>query len=121
RTENSPPEAGRALGPRTGAVLLAGLLASGGLLALLATAPLEPSRNAHDAVVFVLLVYLLLHTALGCLLTALRALRAWWGLVGPHAPYEFVVLALWWRFTAATSWIGIAALILVPIAFEDLR
>src|SRR5690606_31624748 len=119
--ENAPSEPGRSLALRTGAVMLAGLLASGGLLAILGKAPLEPSRNAHDAVVFVMLVYLLLHTGLGCLLTALQALRAWWGLVGPHAPYEFVVLTLWWRFTAAASWIGIAALVLVPIAFEDLR
>ncbi|MFA7505478.1 MAG: cytochrome c oxidase subunit I [Burkholderiaceae bacterium] len=111
----------RALARQAGIVLLAGLLASGGLLAVLATAPLEPTRNAHDAVMFVMLVYLLSHMGLGCLLSILQVLRVRRRLVGRHAPYELAVLAPWWRFTAGAVWIGIAALVLAPMGFEGLR
>jgi len=90
-----------------------GLLGCLGLAGLLASAPLQPERSAHDAVLAFTLVFLLLHGALATVLAALQAWRVQLGHVGTHAPYEPGVVALLWQFTtgaAALAWLSMALL-----------
>jgi cytochrome c oxidase subunit I+III len=99
-----------------GQLLLAaglGLVACAGLVALLASAPLQPSANAHDAVLAFTLIYLLLHAALAAVLTALQAWRVQLGYVGRRAPYEPGVVALLWLFTTGAivlAWLAMPVL-----------
>jgi cytochrome c oxidase subunit I+III len=106
------------LAARLGAAAAFGACASAGLVALLAMAPLEPTRLAHDAVLTFTLYFLLAHAAVATVLATLQAWRVHLGYVGVHAPYEPVVVALWWRFTtgaAAVAWLVMA---LLPLAFR---
>ncbi len=96
---------------------LAAGLGAAGLLWLLASAPLSPQTNAHDAILAFALCYLLLHAAVGSLIAALQALRARLGYVGIRAPYEPGVVAIWQGFVASACLIGWVAFALLPLAF----
>ncbi|MDP3716026.1 MAG: hypothetical protein Q8R21_06400, partial [Burkholderiales bacterium] len=88
-----------------------------GLSWLLATAPLQPTLRAHDAVLAFTLLFLLLHGTLAAVLTALQALRVHHGHVSLAAPYEPAVVAILWRFctlACALAWVLMA---LLPLAF----
>ncbi len=110
-----------ALQGRLWGVTAFGALAAVGLAMLLAWAPLAPARTAHDAVVTVVVGYLLLHVGLATVMAALQACRVRLGHVGAHAPYEPAVMAQWWVFTAVAVALGWAALSLMPVAFEVTR
>ncbi|MFP5407707.1 MAG: cytochrome c oxidase subunit I [Gammaproteobacteria bacterium] len=84
------------------------------LVQVLITAPLSPTRTAHDAVIAVFLGYLLLHTALACVLAALQALRVRRGYVGQHAPYEAGIIEKWWSYTLLTFWLTYGGVVLFP-------
>uniref|UniRef100_UPI0017951811 cytochrome c oxidase subunit I n=1 Tax=Methylibium sp. TaxID=2067992 RepID=UPI0017951811 len=78
-------------GGLTARLLLAaafGLLACGGLAALIVTAPLSPTRSAHDAMIAFTLAFLLVHGALATVATVLQAWRVRLGYVSALAPYE---------------------------------
>ena len=107
----------RGLAPLLGATAFCGLAASALLTLLLATAPLQPTRSAHDAMIAFGLCFLLFHTSLAAVLAALQALRVQRGYVGARAPYEPGVVTVFWSFTlgaAAVAWMSFA---LVPLAF----
>ena len=87
------------------------------LLWLFYSADLSPRTLAHDAVLAVMLGYLLFHGALVAVLTALQALRVRLGYVGIELPYEPVVLRPLWSYTLAVFWIAFAAFILLPMAW----
>ena len=55
------------------------------LLWLLLTAGLEPKATAHDAIIFVMLTYSLIHCTLAAVLTALQAWRVSYGYVSEQA------------------------------------
>jgi len=94
-----------------------GLIASAGLAALLAAAPLQPSRSAHDAMIAFALVFLLVHAALATVLAVLQAWRVRRGYVGAHAPYEPGVVASLWSFTVGAAAVAWMAFALMPLAF----
>jgi cytochrome c oxidase subunit I+III len=98
-----------------------GLVASAGLAALLATAPLEPVRSAHDAMISFMLCFLLLHSLLAAVLTALQAIRVRIRYVGARAPYEPLVVAHFWSFTAGAAAVACVAFALLPWAFGGVR
>ena len=94
-----------------------GALGAGLLGVLLWTAPLAPTRSAHDAMIAFTLSFLLLHVVLGAVLAALQAWRVKLGYVGSHAPYEPGVVASFWRFTAGAVVVAWLAIGLLPLAF----
>jgi cytochrome c oxidase subunit I+III len=110
---------------RKGPALLGGLwtaagcalAAAAGLVALLLLAPLAPTRSAHDAMLAFLLWFLLLHAGLAMVLAVLQALRVRRGYVGMQAPYEPVVVASFWSFTAGAAAVAWLAFALLPLAF----
>ena len=87
------------------------------LLWVMLSAGLEATSTAHDAVLTVLLVYLLVHAGFAVVLTVLQALRVRRGWVGARLPYEPVVLRPWWIYTAGVYWVGVAAFVLLPMAW----
>jgi len=87
-----------------------------GLLAwVLISAPLTPGDLAHDAVLTVMLYYLLLHGGLAAILTALQAMRVRIGYVSLRLPYEPVVVQPFWTFTLGVFWMSFAAFVLLPM------
>ena len=87
------------------------------LLWVLIDADLQPRSLAHDAVLAVMLGYLLFHAAMATILTVMQALRVRLGYVSEQLPYEPVVLRPWWTFTLAVFWISFAGFILLPLAW----
>lgn len=94
-----------------------GLVHFAGMIVTLYLSHLEPTRTAHDAVVMVMLLYLLIHSGVATVMTGLQAWRARAGYVGLVAPYEPVVVERWWFYTVAVFWLVYAALILLPLAW----
>lgn len=90
------------------------------LLWLSLEAPLEPRTLAHDAVLMVMLIYLLIHSGLAILLTAMQAVRVRIGYVGSRLPYEPLVLQPFWSYTLGAFWLAFAAFILMPMMFGSL-
>nr|WP_242478400.1 cytochrome c oxidase subunit I [Rubrivivax gelatinosus] len=88
-----------------------------GLGLLLATAPLQPTTNAHDAVVVFTLGFLLVHGVLAGVMSALQAARVRAGHVGVAAPYEPTVVARFWGFSVGAAVLAWAALSGLPAAF----
>lgn len=80
-------------------------------------APLQATEISHDAILTVMLIYLLFHSGLGVVLTALQALRAGRGYVSGVYPYEPVVIQPFWLYTLTVFWLSVAAFILVPMAW----
>ncbi|WP_225783959.1 cytochrome c oxidase subunit I [Xenophilus sp. Marseille-Q4582] len=94
-----------------------GLAAAGVLGALLWQLPLRPRDTAHDAVLSVVLIYLLLHSALAGVLALMQAARARRGWVGVHRPYEPRVVAAWWHYCAGAAAAAWLAFVLAPQGF----
>jgi cytochrome c oxidase subunit I+III len=104
---------GKGLRGRLAGAAASGLLGCLVLVGLLVTAALEPMRTAHDAVLAFTLGFLLVHGALATVLAALQAWRVHLGHVGVDAPYEPLVVSLWWTFTTgavAVAWLAMALL-----------
>ena len=80
-------------------------------------APLAPTELAHDAVLMVMLLYLLIHSGLAVLVTALQALRVGYGYVGASLPYEPIVLQPLWIYTLGVFWLSFATFLLLPMAW----
>lgn len=92
-------------------------LACAGLAGLLAWSGLQPRQTAHDAVLCFTLLFLLVHGALAGVMSALQAWRVRLGYVGLRAPYEPLVVALWWRFTAGAAGLAWLVMAVLPLAF----
>jgi cytochrome c oxidase subunit I+III len=80
-------------------------------------APLAPTELAHDAVLTVMLLYLLIHSGLAVVFTVLQALRVGHGYVGARLPYEPIVLRPFWMYTLGVFWLSFAAFLLLPMAW----
>ena len=96
-----------------GLALLASLQTALLVWQLLGT-PLEPTQTAHDAVIFVVLAYSIIHCGLAAVLTALQAWRVGYGYVGVKAPYEPIVVEQLWYYNLGVLWISYAAIVLFP-------
>lgn len=95
-------------------VALLGLAHLGPMLWLLLEAPLDPTARAHDAVILVLLIYMLFHSSLAAVLTGLQAWRVRLGYVGPGLPYEPCVVAPFWYYSSGVFWLAFLALMVFP-------
>ncbi|MGM8225473.1 cytochrome c oxidase subunit I [Cellvibrio sp. ARAG 10.3] len=93
------------------------LLHVGSLLWVLLAAALQPLRLAHDAVLLVMLIYLMIHSGLLPILTAMQALRVRLGYVGAGLPYEPVVLRPFWIYSLGIFWASCAAFLLLPVSW----
>ncbi|OYW93442.1 MAG: cytochrome ubiquinol oxidase subunit I, partial [Pseudomonadales bacterium 32-61-5] len=91
-----------------------GLVQCAALLWLLLDANLDITETAHDAVIFVMLSYSLIHCTLATILTILQAWRVMKGYVGLHAPYETVVVEQLWYYNLGVLWSAYAAIVLFP-------
>ncbi len=83
----------------------------------LVSSKLAPTALAHDAVLTVMIIYLLLHSGLATVATALQALRTRKGYVSKELVYEPIVLRPFWIYTAGIFWLSIAAFILLPLGW----
>ncbi|HDZ56056.1 MAG TPA: cytochrome c oxidase subunit I [Pseudomonas xinjiangensis] len=90
------------------------------LLWVLLSAPLNPTLQAHDAVLTVMLIYLLIHGGLSTIATAMQAMRVNIGYVSLQLPYEPVVLMPLWVYTLGIFWLGFAAFVLLPMGWGSL-
>lgn len=81
-------------------------------------ANLHPAETAHDSVLTVMLIYLLVHSFLAVIFTGLQAWRVKLGYVGSRLPYEPVVLRLFWLYTLGVFWVSFAAFILLPMGWR---
>ena len=98
-------------------VALLGAVHAALLVWVLLAAELNPTGSAHDAVLTVMLGYLLFHGALAALLSAMQAVRVRRGYVSAALPYEPLVLQPFWSYTLGVFWLGLAAFILLPMAW----
>lgn len=83
----------------------------------LVSAPLAPTERSHDAVLTVILLYLLLHSGLAVIFTALQAVRVRLGYTAARLPYEPVVIQPFWLYTLAVYWVSFLAFLLLPNAW----
>ncbi|MGR8978898.1 MAG: cytochrome c oxidase subunit I [Gammaproteobacteria bacterium] len=95
-----------------------GLMHCLGLIWAWSGSSLDSTQTAHDAVIVMTLLYLLFHSGLAVIMTALQAWRVAYGYVGKAAPYELAVVMPWWLFTAGVFWLSFAAVFLLPIVRE---
>lgn len=93
---------------------LLALLQTASLLWLLLSAGLQPTASAHDALIFVVLAYSLIHCGLAAILTLLQAWRVARGYVGQRAPYEPIVVEQLWYYNLGVLWVSYAAIVLFP-------
>ena len=77
-------------------------------------ADLSPRTLAHDSVLLVTVCYLLLHSGVATIATALQALRARRGYVGVVQPYELAILRVFWLYTLIIYWLAFVAFALAP-------
>lgn len=78
---------------------------------------LAPIELAHDAVLLVMLIYVLVHSALATVVTMLQALRVRMGYVSKNLPYEPIVLRPLWIYSASIFWLSMLAFILMPMGW----
>jgi cytochrome c oxidase subunit I+III len=64
-----------------------------------------------------MLVYLMVHAGLAVLFSTLQALRVRAGYVGRQFPYEPFVIRPFWLYTLGVYWLGVAAFVLLPMAW----
>lgn len=86
------------------------------LIGLWHNATLTPKATAHDALITVMLAYLLLHSMVATVIAGLQAERVRRGYVGQSAPYEPVVVSQWWYYTTAVYWLTYGAVVVLPPA-----
>lgn len=82
------------------------------------SAPLVPTERAHDAVLMVMLLYLLLHSGLAVIFTALQAARVRLGYTGAKLPYEPIVVQPFWLYTLGVFWFSFLAFLILPSAWS---
>ncbi|MBV2128449.1 cytochrome c oxidase subunit I [Arsukibacterium indicum] len=87
------------------------------LLLLFISAALDYRNNAHDAVLTVVLLYLLGHAALAIVLTGLQALRVGRGYVSVSLPYEPQVIKPLWFYYLAVYWLSLALFFILPLGW----
>ncbi|MCC5854150.1 MAG: cytochrome c oxidase subunit I [Idiomarina sp.] len=87
------------------------------LITALVQAPLAITESAHDAVLFFVVIYLLFHSLLVTVVTALQALRVKYGYVSARYPYEPNVVRPLWSYTLGIYWCSVATFIFLPMVW----
>lgn len=80
-------------------------------------ADLAVTENSHDAVLLLMLMFLMVHSALVTVTTALQCLRVKYGYVSEKLPYEPIVLKPLWLYTTAIFWVSYASFLLLPMGW----
>lgn len=62
-------------------------------------------------------MYTLLHCALATVMALMQAWRARRGYVSRLAPYEPLLVEYWWGYSAVTTMVSFAALVLWPLGW----
>lgn len=75
---------------------------------------LQPGNSAHDALLCVMLLYLLLHSGMVSLATLLQALRVRLGYVNQQLPYEPMVVQPLWLYCLSIYWISLLVFLFLP-------
>jgi cytochrome c oxidase subunit I+III len=88
------------------------------LLYVLLGAKLNPTQTAHDSLLTVMLIYLLIHSGLATILTAMQAWRVKLGYVCMNLPAEPAILRVWWMYSLGIFWVSFVAFVLFPMAWE---
>ncbi|QJR82633.1 cytochrome c oxidase subunit I [Alteromonas pelagimontana] len=88
------------------------------LLWITLTSELQYTKLAHDAVLLVMLAFLIFHSGLSVIVTGLQALRAGYGYVSARLPYEPVVMNPMWLFSLTIFWISYASFLLLPLVWK---
>lgn len=107
----------RNLWANTALVALLGVLHTAALIGVFVGAGLRPTELAHDAVLMVMLFYLLFHSGLATVATGLQAWRVKLGYLSARLPYEPMVLKPFWMYTLGIFWLSVAAFRLLPMAW----
>lgn len=84
------------------------------LIAIFIGAELQPQQFAHDAILLVMLFYLLFHSTLATIATGLQLLRIKLGYVSVKLPYEPMVLKPFWFYSLGVFWISLLIFLLLP-------
>ncbi|RUO25943.1 cytochrome c oxidase subunit I [Aliidiomarina minuta] len=87
------------------------------LLWVTVSAPLQFTELAHDAVLLVMLMFLIFHSGLSVIVTALQALRVRFGYVHKGLPYEPIVIKPLWVYSLGIFWCSLASFFLLPMAW----
>ena len=80
-------------------------------------AQLAFTENSHDAVLLLMLMFQIFHSALVTISTALQCLRVKFGYVSKQLPYEPLVLRPLWYYTTAIFWVSYASFLLLPMGW----
>ncbi|SFL78169.1 cytochrome c oxidase subunit I [Nitrosomonas communis] len=108
---------GRRLQSQLWGIALIGFVHCFQLIGIWTNSTLTITQTAHDAVITVILMYLLFHSTLAAIMTVLQARRVAYGYVGKTVPYEVAVVEPWWLYTTSVFWLGVAAILLLPMAW----
>ncbi|MCW8091520.1 cytochrome c oxidase subunit I [Alteromonas sp. ASW11-130] len=95
-------------------VFALGLLHLSSLLYLTTASDLSFKANAHDAALFVMLIFQIFHSAIATITTGLQVLRVRKGYISQILPYEPAVLNPFWLFTLSIFWVSFGSFLLVP-------
>lgn len=106
------------LGARLWLITALGLLHLLSLLWITVTSGLQFTEMAHDAVLLVMLMFLIFHSGLSVIITAMQALRAGYGYISARLPYEPVVMNPLWLFSLTIFWVSYASFLLLPLVWE---
>lgn len=106
------------LGQRLWVISLLGALHLLVLVWVTVSSGLAFTERAHDAVLLVMLMFLIFHSGLSVAVTAMQALRANYGYISTRLPYEMVVMNPWWVFSLTIFWVSYASFLLLPLVWE---
>lgn len=101
-----------------GALWVTGGLATLHTLSLLwftVQADLAFTDYAHDAVLLLMLMFVLVHSVLVSAVTLLQALRVRYGYVSAEFPYEPLVIRPLWMYCVGIFWVSYATFFLLPM------
>jgi len=90
-----------------------------GLLAFITvSSDLQFTTNAYDAVLLVMLAFLLFHSIISVITTTLQALRVSYDYISTKLSYEIVVMSPMWLFTLVIFWLSFASFLILPTIWE---
>ncbi|WP_343034660.1 cytochrome c oxidase subunit I [Alteromonas ponticola] len=98
-------------------VFVFGALHLATLIYVTITSKLAVTDNAHDAALFVMLMFLLFHSSIAVVASGLQIFRAKKGYISQALPYEPAVLHPFWLFTLGIFWVSFACFLIMPLVW----
>ncbi len=84
----------------------------------LVEANLQTENAAYDAILFVMIIFLLMHSTIAFLCTLMQIYRIQSGLISGALPYELLVLRPFWVFSLLIYWSSVASFIILPMMWQ---